>query len=197
MARIFAYASAEEMIRNVTSIEKQSYVDPDARRNFQRLIMEHGEVREFTSQARRADGQTIWVRENARAVTAADGSVLYYEGFMTDITERKQAEEALQQSEARYRAVTESASDAIISADSAGCITSWNHGAQIMFGYSADEAVGHLLTLLMPSALARRQLAGLARLRAAVEQSGLGKALEFQGRRKDGRQFPAEFSLSD
>ncbi len=96
MARIFGYASPEEMIRGVTSIEKQSYVDPASRREFQCLLAEEHEVREFTTQARRREGETIWIRENARAVTAADGSVLYYEGFLTDITERKQSEQELQ-----------------------------------------------------------------------------------------------------
>ena len=57
----------------------------------------------------------------------------------------------VRQSEERFRSVTESAMDAIISADSNGTILSWNHGAQRLFGYARDEMVGQPFTLLMPA----------------------------------------------
>jgi diguanylate cyclase (GGDEF)-like protein/PAS domain S-box-containing protein len=95
MARIFGYDSPQEMLNNTTSIEKQYYVDTADRHEFQRLIMEQGEAREFISQNRRKDGVHIWVQENARAARNANGSILHYEGFITDITERKRAEEEL------------------------------------------------------------------------------------------------------
>jgi diguanylate cyclase (GGDEF)-like protein/PAS domain S-box-containing protein len=95
MARLFGFDSPEEMLNSIASIEKQYYVDPADRREFQRLMMEQGEVREFISLNRRKDGGSIWVQENARAVKDADGNILHYEGFITDITERRQAEEVL------------------------------------------------------------------------------------------------------
>ncbi len=95
MASIFGYESPEEILANIVSIENQFYVDPASRVEFRRLMMEHGEVHEFISLYKRKDGRQIWVQENSRAVKDADGNILYYEGFITDITQRKQAEEEL------------------------------------------------------------------------------------------------------
>ena len=66
------------------------------------------------------------------------------------VVERKRAEEALRESESRFRSVAQSAIDAIISADSDGDIISWNQGAQTIFGYTETEALGKPLTMLMP-----------------------------------------------
>ncbi|MDP1715365.1 MAG: PAS domain S-box protein [Anaerolineales bacterium] len=107
MAHIFGYVSPEQMLSNITSIENQFYVDPADRHEFQRLMMEQGQVKKFFNQFRHKDGSHIWVQENARAVKDVNGSILHYEGFITDITERKQAEEALNISEARYRTLVE------------------------------------------------------------------------------------------
>jgi diguanylate cyclase (GGDEF)-like protein/PAS domain S-box-containing protein len=95
MARIFGYETPEEMVAGIVNIEKQDYVDPADRREFQRLMIEQGEAREFTSWNYRKNGERIWIQESARAVKDAQGNVLYYEGFVSDITERKQAEDEL------------------------------------------------------------------------------------------------------
>ncbi len=95
MARIFGYDSAEQMLREIASIEDQFYVNPTDRHEFQRLMKEAGQVNKFINCYRHKDGGHIWVQESARAVQDADGSILHYEGFVTDITERKQAEEEL------------------------------------------------------------------------------------------------------
>ncbi len=95
LARIVGFDSPRELLASINSVEQQFYLNPAARREFQRLIETHGQVREFVSQGRRLDGGIIWVQESARVVKDADGNSLYYEGFLTDITERKQAEEEL------------------------------------------------------------------------------------------------------
>ncbi len=109
MARIFGFDSPEEMLSSITSIERQYYVDPADRHKFQRLMMEEGRAPEFTSLNLRKDGSHIWIQEDARAVKDANGNILYYEGFVSDITERKQAQEALQRAEQRYRGLFEDA----------------------------------------------------------------------------------------
>ena len=95
MARIFGYDSPEEMLKNIVNIEKQYYVDSGVRREFQRLMSEQGEAREFCSWNYRKDGEHIWIEESARAVKDARGNILYYEGFVFDITKRKQSEDEL------------------------------------------------------------------------------------------------------
>ncbi|MEG4214898.1 EAL domain-containing protein [Microcoleus sp. Pol14C6] len=95
LARIYGYESAAELIANIQDIDRQLYVDPNRRVEFLRAIEKHGFVSEFESQVYRADGTTIWVSENGRAVRDPDGNLLYYEGTVEDITLRKIAEDKL------------------------------------------------------------------------------------------------------
>jgi len=114
----------------------------------------------------------------------------------TDITERRQAEKALEASEQKFRSVVETANDAIITADAGGNITDFNGGAEAMFGYSAGEVVGQLLTLLMPERFKEAHHQGLARFFKTGEARVIRKTVELVGRKKDGREFPLTLSLS-
>jgi PAS domain S-box-containing protein len=96
LARIYGYESAAELMANLTSVEQQLYVDPARRSEFTCLLNQHGSVLAFESQVYRKDGSLIWISENARAVHDDVGNLLYYEGTVEDITERKHAQEALQ-----------------------------------------------------------------------------------------------------
>ncbi len=99
LARIYGYSSAEELIVNLTDIQHQLYVNPDSRKEFIRQMQAQGTVSAFESQVYRKDGQIIWISENARSVYSASGELLYFEGTVEDITERRQSQEALQKSE--------------------------------------------------------------------------------------------------
>ncbi|MEM9120260.1 MAG: PAS domain S-box protein [Cyanobacteria bacterium P01_F01_bin.56] len=96
MARLYEYASPDEMVSHITDISQQIYVDPKARRRFIQLMAQSGEVQNFEYRSYRRDGRIIWVKENARVVRDADGQVLYYEGFVQDISDRKARETKLQ-----------------------------------------------------------------------------------------------------
>jgi PAS domain S-box-containing protein len=96
LARIYGYGSADELVTALGDIERQLYTEPSRRAEFIRLVREHGSVADFESQVRRKDGQIIWITETARAVCGPDGRVLYYEGTVQDVTERKRAHEALE-----------------------------------------------------------------------------------------------------
>src|SRR5919199_434419 len=92
LARIYGYESAEELLKNLTDIGRQLYVDPSRRQEFIERLHACDAVSDFESQVYRQDGSIIWISENARAVRDADSTLLYYEGFVTDITQRKLAE---------------------------------------------------------------------------------------------------------
>ncbi|MEO6002016.1 MAG: ATP-binding protein [Opitutus sp.] len=95
LARLYGYSSPVELLQSVTDISQSVYVDPSVRVRFKQLMADHGEVRGLEYQVRRKDGEIIWISEHARAVTEDDGSVLYYEGFIQDITQRKRTEAEL------------------------------------------------------------------------------------------------------
>jgi PAS domain S-box-containing protein len=95
LARIYGYDGVAELLEALTDIGAQLYVDPFRRREFTRLVAEHGVLSGFESQVRRRDGTVIWISESCREVRGIDGEFLYYEGMVEEITQRKQAEEEL------------------------------------------------------------------------------------------------------
>ncbi|MEH2415594.1 PAS domain-containing sensor histidine kinase [Nostoc sp.] len=94
LARIYGYSLAEEVTANLTDI-KQLYVEPNRRAEFVRLMEKYGSISEFESQIYRRDGSIVWISEKAYAVRDEQGNLLYYEGLIEDITQRKQTEEEL------------------------------------------------------------------------------------------------------
>ena len=96
MARFLAYDSPQELMDEISNIGKQLYVSQEDRNEFIRLIKEDQVVTDFEARFHRKDGRQIWASFNARPVYDDNGKLKLMEGFMTDITERKRAEEALQ-----------------------------------------------------------------------------------------------------
>ena len=92
LARIYGYETVAELQAEVQNVGARLYVDPRRRAEFCELIDRFGIVRDFESQVYRKDGTVIWISEHARTVRDADGSVLYYEGVVVDITDRKKQE---------------------------------------------------------------------------------------------------------
>lgn len=95
LARIYGYNNVEELMAGLTDIEHQLYVDPSQRAEFVKLMQKYDSVKGFESQIYRRDGSIIWICESARAVRDENGTLLYYEGMVEDITEHKQVKEQL------------------------------------------------------------------------------------------------------
>ena len=112
------------------------------------------------------------------------------------VAERERAEGALRASESRFRALAQSAVDAIVSADRRGQITFWNESAERLFGHTAAEALGQPLTLLMPERFHAAHTQGIARVGQGGAQRVIGRTVELAGLRKNGEEFPLELSLS-
>ncbi len=154
-----------------------------------------GSISSFSVPHQLASGEVREVEVNSAPIEVNGRTLLY--SIIHDITERKQAEEALQESEARYRAVSQSASDAIISANSAGNVVGWNRSAEVIFGWSEAEVLNQSLTRLMPAHFHAEHVAGMARVLSGGEKHIIGKTVEVHGLRKDGSEFPLEMSLSE
>ena len=113
-----------------------------------------------------------------------------------DVTDRKRAETALQESEERFRSIAESAKDAIISIDGAGSVVSWNRAAELIFGYAASEMLGEPLIKLIPERYREGHKIGLERAIADGERHMIGKTVELEGLRRDQTEISIELSLS-
>jgi diguanylate cyclase (GGDEF)-like protein/PAS domain S-box-containing protein len=93
--RVFGFNSQEELLLHFTDVGKQQYLIPEDREKFKQTIDAKGEITAFETQLLNKAGSPIWVSLNARAVRDETGVLLYYEGFLQDITERKKAQEEL------------------------------------------------------------------------------------------------------
>lgn len=138
---------------------------------------------------RTAEGREKWVWEQGSPILNDDGTTAALEGFITDITDRKQAEEALRVSEARYRRLYQNMSDAFASVTMEGRIAEYNDAFREMLGYRPDE----LLNLSYADITPEEWLATEAEIvETQVLRRGFSETYEKQYRRKDGTIVPVE-----
>lgn len=113
IADIFGYNSPEELINSINSISSQLYVESEYRKHFIKILRENNTTQHFTTRCYRKDKSIIWVSISARAVRDSKGEILYFEGFLQDVTEQKKTNEALIESEERYRVSIEHSNDGV------------------------------------------------------------------------------------
>lgn len=142
LARIYGYDTPEELMASVNDIARKLYVDPQRRAEFVRLMEEHDIVTGFESQIRRKDGSVIWISENVRAVRDDAGRLLYYEGTVEDITQRRLAEEKLRDSEALYHSLVETLPQHIFRKDLQERFTFANSRFCQSLGRPLEEIIG-------------------------------------------------------
>lgn len=146
------------------------------------------EARDAEVQIERPDGSRITVIVNIRPLKNDQGEILGAINCFVDISERKHAEEV----RARLAAIVESSDDAMISKTLDGTITTWNKGAERLLGYTAEEAIGKNITLIVPPDRLEEEAEILERLRQ-------GKPIEhFETvrKRKDGSMFDVSLTIS-
>jgi len=146
LARIYGYETPEELIASRTDIAHQTYVDPDVRARFIDLIDSEGMVENFEAQVFRKDGSIIWVTENARCVRGQDDEILYFEGTVQDITERRQADADLR----LMAKVVNSVHEGIVIIDREGLVWGANEAYQRMTGHEAADLLGRPARLTTP-----------------------------------------------
>ncbi len=142
----------------------------------------------------RKDGSEFPVEINLSPIETVDD--VWITSIIRDVTERRRMEQERHASETQFRAVADSANDAIISADKLGRVIYFNKAAERIFGYSAAEMLQQPLTCLMPSRFHSGHEQGIKRFLAGGESQLLGKTVELTGKRKGGEEFPLDLSLS-
>jgi PAS domain S-box-containing protein/putative nucleotidyltransferase with HDIG domain len=137
MAQMLGFSSPQEMIATVTDIG-QYHADPERRPLFKRLLEAQGAVQGFEIPYNRQDGTRIWTSINARLVRNPQGET-YYEGFIVDITARKQIEEALFREKERYRILADEAPLGIAIIGKDGNYQYLNQKFVEIFGYNLED----------------------------------------------------------
>ncbi|MDO5836257.1 MAG: PAS domain S-box protein [Methanobacterium sp.] len=137
-----------------------------------------------------------WLFFTAAPVKDSEGNLIGAVETLEDITESKKAESALKKSEERFRAVAESAVDAIVTTDVHGVIKFFNNSLTTIFGYSHHELTGKPLTILMPPRFRITYIKELKRFQESGEHRLIGKTVMTTGLKRDGTEFPFEMSLS-
>jgi PAS domain S-box-containing protein len=136
------------------------HLDPsDARTSLQRLLAGEA-LRDYATVLRRSDASVRHVRIAANAQWDA-GKLIYSRWFVRDVTHERLAESA----RAHLAAIVECSDDAIVSKTLEGIIRSWNRAAERLFGYSAEEAVGQPITLIIPPERVQEEQQILEKLR--------------------------------
>ncbi|MEG4345958.1 PAS domain S-box protein [Microcoleus sp. A003_D6] len=144
-----------------------------------------------------ASGLEIPVSQVLISHSAPDDKLTYISTIARDISDRKHAEKALQLSQARFAGIVEIADDAIISVDADQKIILFNQGAERIFGWTAAEAIGQSLSLLLPEAFVAPHSHLVINFGGGVKQARkMGSRKEIFARRRDGTEFPAEASIS-
>jgi two-component system, NtrC family, sensor kinase len=199
LAEIYRYETPQAMLLDFSAKgpEALRYDSPNRCREFLDLLEKNSSVADFESQIHCNDKEIRWISENARVVRDAAGETSHIEGFVEDITERKHTEEALLESEAKFRGISASAQEAILMMDDQGAVAYWNKAAEQIFGYSAEEAMGRdLHNLLAPRKYYEAFKKGFDLFKKTGQGPAVGKTLELEALRKDGSKFPMELSLS-
>ncbi len=150
LAHIYGYDTTSQLLSRLTDIGGQLYVDPDRRGQFIHAMKAQGQVRNFESQAYRRDGAVIWIAETCREVRTSTGLLLYYEGTVEDISERKRNEAQL----LRATAATEEANRMV-------------QAANLQLERRVEERTAEL-TAVQDESLRKERLSTLGKLTASV-----------------------------
>jgi PAS domain S-box-containing protein len=145
---------------------------------------------------RHIDGAWRWHTSSAVPMRDEAGRVIGFEGTARDITDRKQAERSLRESEERYRRLVDTAADAIMTWGGEGNILSANRAAAEMFGYTNDELVGRQYSMLIPEEIRTIDEEGRNKAVVSGQVQHSGRPFETTRLRKDGTRFAVEVSIT-
>jgi PAS domain S-box-containing protein len=195
--RLFGYPAAEVIGRNVSILMPSP--DREQHDHYLARYLTTGEAkiigigREVIG--RRRDGTGVPVHLSVGEMSI--GGERKFTGMLHDLSSRVRLEEQLRTSEARWRAIVESAVDGIVVIDAQGSIEAFNPAAERLFGYREREVVGLNVNILMPSPYHEEHDAYIARYLATGVQKIIGIGREVTGLRKDGTTFPVHLSVGE
>ncbi len=146
LARMHGFDSPREMVETMRDVGKKLWVDPQERERYKQILQKDGFVKGFENQVYKKDGSRIWTSLSTREVRDRKGRFLYYEGTVTDITARKQAEEALTTARLQLSSVMDLAHIVYWEVDPATNLFIFNDPFYAFYGTTAEREGGYLMT---------------------------------------------------
>lgn len=151
----------------------------------------------YEVETRRANGGRVILRLSGVPVVDGSDRLTGFRGAALDVTERRQARQALLESEARFRSIVNTVIDGILTVDEYGIIESVNPATEQMFEYSAREMIGRNVSMLFAGDAALPHQDFMALYSHSGEQGVLGNGREILACRKSGQEFPLELGVSE
>ena len=142
LARTFGFDSADELLSELALNPLAPFIEPERRQEFLKLVEANDVIRSFQSRVCHRKGGVIWIAESARAIRNHRNRLTGFEGSVTDITERKRAEEGLRASEERFRSLAQASPVGIFLTDRHGQCVYTNTRYQEIFGLTDEETMG-------------------------------------------------------
>jgi len=192
---LYGYSAAEALGRSVEMLvpaERAAELAPLLAR-----VRSGRPVPGFKTVRRRKDGAWIDVSLSLSPIRDDQGRVIGISTLTRDFTERKRNDDTRRRVEAKFRAISDAALDAVVMADAEGRITHWNPAAERLFGYSEAEVLGRSVHQMLTPPEAQDQAGRALRDFMSVRwNSTAARLVELAARRSDGGTFPVELSLS-
>ena len=188
--------SREEVVGMDPSMFQFEKTDPQTRQYIRECLDQELPVNNVEILNRGKYGNEYWLNLNIVPLRGENNELKGYVAVESDVTERKEVDIALRDSELRMRQTMDAALDAIIIMDLDGVIRFWNQQAINIFHYSKEEAIGVLLSeLIIPDQYKQAHERGMAHYRKTGEGPVLNITIEITGLRKGGIEFPIEISI--
>jgi PAS domain S-box-containing protein len=191
MAELVGAASPDEALANFRDLSADLYTSRERRKEFLALLKERGQVEGFEYEALRLDGEHRWLSMNARIHGGHNGGDFLIDGFTSDITERKRAEEALKANEEKYRLIVQTNMDGYWLLGTDGSIRDVNEAYCRMSGYTREE----LLRMKISDLEGNENTGEVAEHMRKVLEKGTDR-FESVHRRKDGSLYDVEVSTN-
>ncbi|HEY2905382.1 MAG TPA: PAS domain S-box protein [Vicinamibacterales bacterium] len=194
-ARMYGYSATEAVGQPISLI-----VPDDHREELRRILDEIGaglRVASHETVRLTRDGRRLNVSLTVSPILDEAGVVVGASAIARDITDARRVQAALRDSDRRYQSIVDSAVDAILVIDRRGRIEAFNHAAERLFGFAAQEVIGQNINMLMPQPYHSEHDGYIHRYLTTREKRIIGMGREVTARRKDGSTFPVHLSVGE